>query len=297
MMVLGSFEFPFNQMTIEEAWNTFCFDIGQSIWSLPARSITFVDPPETVVLLPAPFTYVRRIDLASSVYESQLNGTPIAHGLGPESLRCLPPGSVRVVPPPVDMPGPPVSPPFVGYTVTKVLSATRVQVEPPPTLGTVQGLLIVASANTRTFQSPAALAACLNTFCQSPFTGQEFLRRLRWEYHCASLELVLASETGPGAACGKPRDQGAVRVNTQNDENLLFSLLFNIPHADAFPLTEPLVSCGFPSQWPCRRPVPLRSRGLPAQPVCTEYELDPDAMPPTFICTERGGPRCIEQGL
>jgi len=298
MMVLGSFEFPFNQWTVEEPWSHFCFDVGLSFPSFASRTLTFVQPPlKDVVFLPAPFLAVRRLSVTSRVYEGRdARGDPVAHGLGFGSLSCFREDAVRIVLVPAALP-PPGQPPFPVLRVAKVISPTQVEVDvPPPAGASMDGVLVVASANTRTFESPAALAECLQAFCSQPFPGLESLRRLSFQYSREDVELTLdVTSTLRGPACGPrdPEDTEPLVLNLENSDNLLVSLGFNLPYLARYVLPASLSASNFPQQSSCRAPSPIVARGLPARPVCIKYDVS--TLPPT--CTEAAGPPCSELGL
>lgn len=302
MMVLGSFEFPYNQWTIEEPWSRFCYDVGLSIFSLEGRTLTFEDvgsPPATVAvtMLPAPFTAMRRTSVTSNIYRAEPTAPPTVptpstpHGLGFGSLSAFPNGAVRLILLPTAAP---VT--FTSIPVTRVISRTEVQVDGAliPANTSMSALLVVTTANTRTFRSPSFLSECLQAFCDSPFPGLDFLRRLRFSYDASALELSLEVHPATRQSCehmGGADDDITIKNTSSTD--LLRSLSFHPPAAPCFVLPPRLVAGGFPSQTGCSSAPRFDAKGLPACPVCLEYDVRP--LPPT--CTRRGGPLCKELGL
>ena len=282
MMVLGSLELPYTQFLIEDAWSTFSFDVGLALPSLQSRSLYFKEPPVgEVVLLPAPYLRIRRTSLSSSNYEGQdSSGAPAAHGLGLGSLACFPADAVRILLIPSSPP--PVGSPFEVLRVSKVLSPTQIQVERPPIMGTgMDGLLLVAAANTRTFLGPSHLAECLSAFCGQPFANYEFLKALRFSYSADAMDLSL-QVSAPGLS-----------VSLEAETNLLFALSFNLPQQSTFVLPELLVAANFPRQAPCRGALRVEASGLPARPVAVRYDVR--TLP--VVCVEASGPLCGELGM
>ena len=280
MMVLGSLELPYTQLLVEDAWSTFAFDVGLALSSRQSRSLYFREPAAgEVLLLPAPYLRVRRCSVTSCSYEGlDAAGAPAAHGLGYGSLACFPADAVRVLPVPAGPP--PIGAPFDALKVCKVLSPTEIQVERPPPAGTaLEGLLIVAAANTRTFLGPGHLAECLRAYCQQPFGQYDFLRALRFDYAADAMDLSLRV-SAPGLS-----------VSLDAETNLLFALSFNLPQQPAFALPELLVAANFPLQPPCR--AAARIEGVPARPVAVRY----DAVSLPVVCVEATGPACAELGL
>ena len=233
MMVLGSFEFPFNQWLIEEAWSRFCFDVGMSLYSGQSRSLIFERAGTSleVTMLPPPYQSMRRTTLGSSRYETTASS---AHGLGLASLSAFPPGSVRLVFPSATSP-----PDFVFREVVRVVSATEIEIGVAPPLGqAMDAILIVATANTRTFQSPLHLVRCLQAYCSAPFPHLAFLRRMHFEYDPASITLSLEISDARQAPCSDPVAVDPLVVSLSNGTNLLTSLQFNLPGGPTYTLPK-----------------------------------------------------------
>jgi hypothetical protein len=282
MMVLGSLELPYTQLLIEDAWSTFSFDVGLALSSSLSRSLNFKEPPVgDVVFLPAPFLQVRRTSISSATYEGQDGaGAPVAHGLGFGSLACFPSDAVRIVLVPARPP--PEGAPFQVLQVSRVVSQTQLQVEKAPAVGTgMDGLLIVAAANTRTFFGPMHLAECLQAYCSQPFAGFEFLKALRFSYSAESMDLTLRTNVS------------GLAVSLEADTSLLFALSFNLPQVAVFALPDALVSGNFPRQSSCRAPARIGALGLPSRPVAVKY----NATRLPAVCIEATGPACGELGM
>lgn len=297
-MVLGSLELPYTQFLIEEPWSSFSYDVGLSFYSYLGRSLRFnvpnIDEGKDIVMLPAPYLPVVLPDPSvPTIYETATtSGDQPAHGLGPSSLSCFAPESVRIIL--VPDAGPPLTPPFEILPVTKILSPTRVQVATPATLSAgVKGLLVVTEANTRTFCSPELMVNCLRSFCENPFPGREYLRRLRFAYNPARMILCLEIDEPHLNPCAPvPQAQhGRLSVNLLTEDNLLTSLGFYVPHVSNYVLTS--ICSEFPVRRACRRPPVLEARGLPLRPNCTKYTLEPL---PTCEPGSKKGPACPEPG-
>lgn len=170
MVVLGSLELPFNQWTVEEGWSRFSYDVGLSYHSRASRSLHLLEPDiGATVLLPAPFTPVRR--LRPRVYQTvDAQDQPQPHGLSEGALGAFSPQALRVATRDDTL------------AVRAVLSATELQVMRD---GEAVGLLLVAEANSRTFNGPDMLCAVLNANCR--WQGVP----LRFDYSKSKLELAL----------------------------------------------------------------------------------------------------------
>lgn len=312
MMVLGSFEFPYNQWTVEEPWSRFCYDVGLSIFSLEGRTLIFIDRgPEShppwptwlpnvpcrgpdaacdgfpVVMLPAPYTVMRRKTVSSAVFQTLPVNLP--HGLGFGSLSVFPPGTVRLVLISATLPVV-----FTSVPVTRVVSSTEVETDASlvPTC-CMTALLVVTTANTRTFRNPAFLVECLQAFCDSPFSGMDFLRRLRFSYDPRALELVLDVLPPKAHHCAPEKEEVDIKICNTTATDLLRSLSFHPPAAQCYILPPRLVAGDFPFQTGCIAPPRFEAQGLPARPTCTGYDVNA----PIPICTTGGGPMCMELGL
>ena len=301
MMVLGSFEFPFNQWTVEEPWSRFSYDVGLSIFSLEGRTLLFNDlglATPAITMLPAPYLTMRRTSVTSNVYRAQPNRPkPTPHGLGLGSLSAFPPGSVRIFVVPA-RPSVSARTPmnFAPVTVTAILSPTEVEVESSqiPTDAGMLALLVVASANTRTFRSPALLAQCLQAFCDAPFPGMEFLSRLRFTYDARAMELTLEVLPAPSSHCaGTGHGAGGDLKICTSATNLLSGLSFRLPAGHCYALPQRLSTGDFPPQSGCSAPPRLEARGLPSSTVALEFDVT--ELPVT--CTKRGGAASREPGL
>jgi len=186
MMVLGSFECAYNQWTIELPWSRLSFDVGLALPNLASRQLTLVDDAgrkQVATLLPAPSLTVYRSTPTSKRFQTA-RGIP--HGLGPQSLDAFPEEAVRIQL---------ASPASVLHvaTVSRVISETELEIDHLPPTGSLHGLLLVASANTRTFLSPLHLCAALNSFCRQPWLGLEALATLQFHYTPASMTLHMES--------------------------------------------------------------------------------------------------------
>jgi hypothetical protein len=180
MVVLGSFEFPFNQMLIEAPWSEFSFDVGLSLPDLEARSLCVED--SYVVLLPAAFTQMRRATVASELFHAVTpSGAPMAHGLTAQTLREFP--SARLL-----------LRDGSGFESAQVTVVDAEHVRAATASQNLDALLVVAEANTRSFVSPEALTRCLRVFCAHPPAGAEALRALQWSYDAPSMQLRLAAQ-------------------------------------------------------------------------------------------------------
>lgn len=291
MMVLGSLELPYTQFLIEEPWSTFSYDVGLSLYSLMGRSLQFHTPSgvdDNVVLLPAPYLPVVCYGgPTSTIYESV---GLVQHGLGPSSLDCFAPESVRIFLVPPDTQAICSSSPFEVLTVTEILSPTQVQVANAAKSPRGYGLLVVTEANTRTFRSPESLVSSLRSFCGNPFPGREYLRRLRFTYNPAIM--VLSLEIAEPCASMGSEHQKQLSVNLHGEANLLTSLGFYVPRVPHYVLGS--LCSDFPVRRSCVQPPRLEAIGLPLRPNYVRYTSN---NPPKCERNAKEGPPCPEPGM
>ena len=183
---IGSIELPLSQYTIEEDWNTFGFDVGSSLGAEACRtlSLQFTNANghvvvDTAVVLPTPWLEVVS-EGGGGVWRAAR-----PHGLSDAALqRVVGFGATIMQPTTILEP----------QAVVSIIDATTVFAPGAVAAPGSYGVLLVQNAGTRSFATPAQLAAVLTV----NFSAFGWPLRVDWDQQTARATLTTTSSDGGG---------------------------------------------------------------------------------------------------